>query len=331
MLCASIWDAHGVPAMTRLHALRHLRCDASRVVGVGASGASDGADGGGARPNAAASATPHRHHDRPGPHPPSAASAEDTATALAMLAAHASACHGPLAAAATLKRARARFEASGRARSNHPALAAASKLAALAPASSAVDAEASVEAHRARAAALLCAGRFEECRAVAAAQLARCREIGGLTRASARLSLLLAECWLAAGSPAVALQHALRAEHLAATLRLDAIRAAAIVSLAEIWLAMSVGHVGHAADQSGATACPYAALAKRALDAHAPALLSRGGLALRARARLAAARATLATTTPEALRRDPAAAVRPVRSFRSFLRALWNSRFDTCT
>ena len=35
-------------------------------------------------------------------------------------------------------------------------------------------------------------------------------------------------------------------------------------------------------------------MAKEALDAHAPALLSRGGLALRARARMAAARAALA-------------------------------------
>ena len=38
----------------------------------------------------------------------------------------------------------------------------------------------------------------------------------------------------------------------------------------------------------------YAAMAKEALDAHAPALLSRGGLALRARARMASARAALA-------------------------------------
>ena len=30
VLCGAVWDAHGVPSMARMHALRHLRCDASR-------------------------------------------------------------------------------------------------------------------------------------------------------------------------------------------------------------------------------------------------------------------------------------------------------------
>jgi len=65
----------------------------------------------------------------------------------------------------------------------------------------------------------------------------------------------------------------------------------AIVVLAECWLAMSAAQ---GPDGGGMRRDGYAAMAKEALDAHAPALLSRGGLALRARARMAAARAALA-------------------------------------
>ena len=53
------------------------------------------------------------------------------------------------------------------------------------------------------------------------------------------------------------------------------------------------GPDGIRADGGGVRRDGYAAMAKEALDAHAPALLSRGGLALRARARMAAARAAL--------------------------------------
>ena len=65
----------------------------------------------------------------------------------------------------------------------------------------------------------------------------------------------------------------------------------AIVVLAECWLAMSAAQ---GPDGGGMRRDGYAAMAKEALDAHAPALLSRGGLALRGRARMAAARAALA-------------------------------------
>ena len=71
----------------------------------------------------------------------------------------------------------------------------------------------------------------------------------------------------------------------------------AIVVLAECWLAMSAaqGPDGSCANtNTGKRRDGYAAMAKEALDAHAPALLSRGGLALRARARMASARAALA-------------------------------------
>ena len=54
------------------------------------------------------------------------------------------------------------------------------------------------------------------------------------------------------------------------------------------------GPDGIRADGEGMRRDGYAAMAKEALDAHAPALLSRGGLALRARARMASARAALA-------------------------------------
>ena len=59
------------------------------------------------------------------------------------------------------------------------------------------------------------------------------------------------------------------------------------------------GPDGIRADGGGVRRDGYAAMAKEALDAHAPALLSRGGLALRARARMAAARAALACHTDD--------------------------------
>ena len=59
----------------------------------------------------------------------------------------------------------------------------------------------------------------------------------------------------------------------------------------------------------------YAAMARHALDEHMPALLGRGGLALRARAQLAAARAALATTaTAAALAADPSAVLAPLEA-----------------
>mmetsp|Transcript_11449 Transcript_11449/g.27875 ORF Transcript_11449/g.27875 Transcript_11449/m.27875 type:complete len:149 (-) Transcript_11449:133-579(-) len=59
----------------------------------------------------------------------------------------------------------------------------------------------------------------------------------------------------------------------------------------------------------------YAAMARDALNEHMPALLGRGGLALRARARLAAARAALATTpTVAALAADPTAVLAPLEA-----------------
>ena len=54
-----------------------------------------------------------------------------------------------------------------------------------------------------------------------------------MTHAALRVTLTLAETLLAAGAPAAALPHALAIEHSAAALRLDALRAAAIVVIAE--------------------------------------------------------------------------------------------------
>ena len=127
----------------------------------------------------------------------------------------------------------------------------------------------------------------------------------GLTHATLRATLTLAEAHLAAGAPAAALQHALALEHSAAALRLDGLRAAAIVVLAECWLAMSasaagVGSIASTTVGQRRRRDGYASMAKDALDAHAPALLSRGGLALRARARMASARAALACRSPTA-------------------------------
>jgi len=88
VLAAACWDAHGVPSMARVCALRHLRCDAT--AGGSGSGGGGGGDGDTQRPH-------------------NAAAASDTAAALASLVAHASTQHGPAAAAAALATAAARY------------------------------------------------------------------------------------------------------------------------------------------------------------------------------------------------------------------------------
>jgi anaphase-promoting complex subunit 5 len=337
VLFAAVWDAHGVPSMARVCALRHLHCDATR----------------GSRSTASTTGNME-----------AAAAAGDTAAALASLVCHASVHHGPSAAAEVLASATARFPhdrmapatphlVGARARAAHDtavmrgdAKAAADTarvLAALAPSSAAVDAESHLEVSRAFAHAHMLAGRLTHAHTTAAAQFVAAQS-SGLTHATLRATLTLAETLLAAGAPAAALPHALALEHAAAALRLDALRAAAIVVLAEAWLAMSGpppawqqqhrrgsgaangnsdGHTngysnGCAAAGSGSdlgTANGYASMARDALDAHMPALLSRGGLALRARARMAAARAVLATTlTVPALSENPAAVLAPLEA-----------------
>ena len=312
VLCGAVWDAHGVPTMARMHALRHLRCDASRRLvrrddETDANEPEDSVE----FPESFGGSTRSHEADADA----ASAAASDTAAALAQLARHASTHHGPAAAADVLAIAAARFPkrrfpdavavdpalAAAAAATDHDAArargdgdacdAAARRIASLAPASTRTDPEARVEAFRARADACLISGGLGD--AVFHASEAfegSIRE--GLTHATLRATLTLAESHLAAGAPAAALQHALALEHSAAALRLDGLRAAAIVVLAECWLAMSATG-GRRRRRDG-----YASMAKDALDAHAPALLSRGGLALRARARMASARAALACRSP---------------------------------
>ena len=309
-LAAATWDAHGVPAMARVSALRHLRCDASERVER--------------RGNSRRRILSLRRLLR--------RPAADPASALASLAHHAAVEHGPSAASATLATASHRFP-----REDSDALAAATHraaprgdgasdvrarvapppaLAALAPASFAVHSESTAEACRAEAEAFLVGGRLVDARDVAATQFVASQR-SGTTHAVLRATLTLAETFLAAGAPASALPHALALEHSAAALRLDGVRAAAVVLCVECWLALAGSSVETAssATTSSGRSVPrgYAAMAKAALDAHMPALLGRGGAALRARARLAAAKAALATApTSASILADPEAIFAPL-------------------
>ena len=327
VLCGAVWDAHGVPSMARMHALRHLRCDASRRFVRRDDETDADNDPGvvpGEFPESFGGSTRSSHEAEADA---ASAAASDTAAALAQLARHASTHHGPDAAADVFAIAAARFPkrrmeevaadpalAAAAAATDHDAArargdgdacdAAARRIASLAPASTRTDPEARVEAFRARADACLISGKLGD--AVFHASEAFQGSIReGLTHATLRATLTLAEAHLAAGAPAASLQHALALEHSAAALRLDGLRAAAIVVLAECWLAMSasaagVGSTCHTTVGQRRRRDGYASMAKDALDAHAPALLSRGGLALRARARMASARAALACRPPNA-------------------------------
>ena len=301
VLEAATWDAHGVPAMSRTTALKHVRCDATcQSIGGPRGGRGHGA---------------------------ATAAATDTAAALAVLIRHASAHHGPAAAAEACRIARGRFpghpedaedgrdciEAAAAAAEHLAAVTrgdakaaaeAARALAALAPCDPSIDAEAHVEAGRAFAEASLAAGNVEEAARVAAARCVDARA-AGLTHASLRATLTLTETMTSAGATAAALPHALALEHAAATLRLDATRAAAVVVLAETWLDCSADGAacpawlerpdGSTTPRVRHVADGYAAMARDALAAHMPALLSRGGLNLRARAQLAAVRSVIRT------------------------------------
>ena len=103
----------------------------------------------------------------------------------------------------------------------------------------------------------------------------------GAVEKSVAASLDLADAFLRAGAYAQALPHALAAEHIAAVARVAGARAAAAAA-AECLLGLDAGAGG-----------AFAAAAAEALDAHAVGLLGEG-LAVRARARLAAGKAARA-------------------------------------
>ena len=98
--------------------------------------------------------------------------------------------------------------------------------------------------------------------------------------------LALAETYLSAGAPTLALMRALPLELEAAELGLEPIRAMAFCVTCESWLALG---------------CSHAQLARDALDARALELLSSDDLRVQARAYVAYARALIATTNESEL------------------------------
>ena len=244
VLSSAVWDAHGCPTMARMHALRHVRCDSTRI------NHSSRKNSPGYKLDDSYNTPASLDDDTAADG--AAAAAGDTATALAQLARHASTHHGPDAAADVFAAAASRFR-NGNFLATKPALA-----------SERVDPESGVEARRARADAALLSGRVGDANAIASISFARAQG-EGLTHAALRATLTLAESHLAAGAPACALQHALALEHSASALRLDGLRAAAIVVLAECWLAMSAaqGPDGSCANtNTGKRRDGYAAMAK---------------------------------------------------------------------
>jgi len=321
-LAAAVWEAHGVAEPARLCALKHLRLDASKCAKrrfAFRKETPQNSDASAAARLEVASVS---------------AAAADTATALAQLARHASREHGPETAADVLDMASRRFPGFGDERgflvfrknanssrresrvvappeaspaasaaaaaaaretrlarlialeSYHEATACVSALAALSPALSCWDPETRVEAFRAQAHVKLvaagdCVGAHDD--AVRCAAAARALGESGAVGKSVAASLDLADAFLRARAHAQALPHALAAEHIAAVARLDGARAAAAAAAAECLLGLDAGACG-----------AFAAAAAEALDAHAVGLLGKGGLAVRARARLAAGKAALA-------------------------------------
>ena len=221
--------------MARMHALRHLRCDASRrlVRRDDETDANEPEDSG-EFPESFGGSTRSHEADADAAY----AASSDTAAALAQLARHASTHHGPAAAADVLAIAAARFPKrrfpdgvavdptlAAAAATDHDAARAGgdgdrvrrrrASVASLAPASTRTDPEARVEAF----------GRADAC-LISGGLAARVPRVGGfegsiregLTHATLRATLTLAESHLAAGAPAAALQHALALEHSAAAL-----------------------------------------------------------------------------------------------------------------
>ena len=189
------------------------------------------------------------------------------------------------AAAAAAAKCETRLMACIARESYHDARACVSALAALAPALSCWDPETRVEAFRAGAIVKLVARDLVGAHDDAVSCLAASRRLEtGATHKSVAASLDLADIFLKAGAFAQALPHALAAEHVAAVSELDGARAAAAAAAAECLLGLDAGAGG-----------AFAAAAAEALDAHAVGLLGKGGLAVRARARLAAGKAALAT------------------------------------
>jgi anaphase-promoting complex subunit 5 len=241
----------------------------------------------------------------------------DVCLAYARLAAHAASREGPLAAAAVLAAARARFPLAASAppalRGAAVALAHAAalargelrlaadldaELAALAPPLRSLDADVHATAAAAAGATALARGDLPAA-AAAGDAVAAAAAAAGLAPARVRGMLLHAAACTAGGAPLEALPHALAAAALAARLRLDGLHAEAVVALAEVRVAEGSDH--------------NALAAAAELADILPAVLAGGSLALQGRCQVALARATLATRTPNELRADPQAVLAPLR------------------
>jgi anaphase-promoting complex subunit 5 len=322
-LAAAVWEAHGVAEPARLCALKHLRLDASKCAkrrfafrketpqNSDASAAARlevASVSAAAADTATALAQLARHASREHG-PETAADVLDMASrrfpgfgdergflvfrknanssrreSRVVAPPEASPAASAAAAAAARETRLARLIAL---ESYHEATACVSALAALSPALSCWDPETRVEAFRAQAHVKLvaagdCVGAHDDAvRCAAAARaLGRVRRRGkerrGVAGPGGRVS---ARARARAGAAA----RARRRAHRRRRARLDGARAAAAAAAAECLLGLDAGACG-----------AFAAAAAEALDAHAVGLLGKGGLAVRARARLAAGKAALA-------------------------------------
>lgn len=141
-----------------------------------------------------------------------------------------------------------------------------------------VDMDLKVEASVRRARTLLAAEQFSEAASVAQSLFCMCYKFNMQVESTSVL-LLLAEIHKKSGNAISGLPYVLASLSLCQSFNLDLLQAAAMLTLAELWMNLGAGHAKHA------LALLYQSL---------PMILGHGGLELRARANLALAKCHLA-------------------------------------
>ena len=304
-LSSAVWDTHGLSCVSRVMAMKHLRLDASKCEKRTIKPENDETNDTDTRTCDVVSVS---------------ASAQDTAAVLGQLVKHALREHGVEAASEVLELAQTRFptgEEGGSHKQNvssiasqlsksattstnfstatsreeyHTANNAVQAMASLSPYSATWDSETRLEAYRASGQVKKMTKRFPEAHDAFSKVLSASKGLESGAYGLLVSKLDLADTFLAAKAYAQALPHALAAEQCAVVLRLDGIRAAAIVAISECLLGL---------DGNSSTGGSFAQAARNALDTHACGVLGKGGLFVRTRARLASGKAALAVRERE--------------------------------